>query len=214
MTRDRVLRIIRKHLPDASAEDVFEASSKIYATTMHLTALVNVIINNIMLLPEEYSRVIFKRLGIDEYHYVLLSEYRNLVEMHSVAKKATRAVIAQASFSTAVVILHRTLISPSLPEFLPVRTPDLDVKTRAIVNSIALELYPVYVNYYIVITTMIMLIKALFSTFAHLMQLMVQLPPACFDEYLVACDCDLSMKELIRKNWVLDLIMRRQEQAA
>jgi len=207
MTRLSILKILYKHL-DTTPEEIFRKADSIHTALVHLVSITHNIINHVNMMPPEHAQYLMRTFGVPPELHNSITHYLNMIKTNPVYRRQTRELVIINTLNTTMVMIYNNLCN--VPPWrkgrtLPVAGGILPIATA---NILAMDVYGSYTYYYTITSTLLMLLKHLFVTFCHFLELLRSLPDPAFEELLSAFSIGRRTIEKLRGLWLIDQIFR------
>ena len=212
MTRLSIVKILYKHLVDITPEEIFHKADSIHTALVHLVSITHNIINHVNMMPPKHAQYLMQTFGVPPELHSSITHYLSVIKANPVYRRQTRGLVIINTLNMTIVMIYNNLcnVPPKKARIFPVAGEILHIATA---NILAMDVYGSYTYYYTITSTVIMLLKHLFVTFCHFLELLRSLPDPAFEELLSAFNISPNTIEKLRTMWLIDQIFRSSEDA-
>lgn len=206
--REKIISLLKRVYPqDTDPVAIFDMANIIFSSYVHVVSITQHIIHNLLILPEPFSSVIARKIGISSPQILLTKAQLSLIQNASSPIILTKIHFMQGSVTTAISIIHHNICSPMQRDASSLLTCQIySSPAIASANILSVEMYPNYTYFYTVISTIIMLTKHLFVSFCYLLENILKTPKP--EELLEELNISRSAIEELRKSWLIDRIFQ------
>lgn len=208
MIRIKLVRCLRKYLPDEPPGVVFERANAIYTALVHLSSIAHSMIIQVSALPDVHMNNIIQVLGIPQHIYQSAKHYLDTIKKYPMYRRQSRDMMLISTLGFSIFLIYRALclLEPHAERKVPEGAPP-NMLAMGAANILAMEVYPTYTYYYTVCSMMLMLLKHLFVTFCHLLRTVMALSPACREDVWAILGVHAEMLEKMKDSWLVGRII-------